>query len=141
MISSSECPASSSKYSCAESGRPRSAKSSTNISQRIGSSCDSVPLKSKTSARAGMGAHYRRRMPASALALALAAAFVHALWNVLIARARDPEAATAVAIVVAVLAFAPVAAIVWDVRARVWPFVLASGALELVYFALLAAAY
>src|SRR5262245_60136110 len=80
-------------------------------------------------------------MPASALALALAAAFVHALWNLLLARARNPEAATAVALVFAVAVFAPVAVAVWDVDARVWPFVVGSAAFELLYFALLAAAY
>ena len=32
-------------------------------------------------------------MPLDALALALAAAFLHAFWNLLIARAKDPEAA------------------------------------------------
>ena len=44
-------------------------------------------------------------MPGTALAFALAAAFVHALWNILLARARNPEAATAVALVVAVVVF------------------------------------
>lgn len=80
-------------------------------------------------------------MPASAFGLALAAAFVHAFWNVLLARARDPEAATAVALLVAELVFAPVAALTWDVRAGVWPFLLCSGALQLLYFGLLGAAY
>jgi drug/metabolite transporter (DMT)-like permease len=80
-------------------------------------------------------------VPTSALALALAAAFVHALWNFLLARARDPEAATAVALVVAVVAFAVPAVVFWDVDRRVWPYALGSAALELVYFALLAAAY
>ncbi len=73
--------------------------------------------------------------------LALAAAFVHALWNLLLARARDTEAATAVALVVAVVAFALPAAVFWDVDRRVWPYAAGSAALELVYFALLAAAY
>jgi drug/metabolite transporter (DMT)-like permease len=80
-------------------------------------------------------------VPASALAFALAAAWVHALWNILLARARDPEAAAAVALVTAVLVFAPVTALTWDVRPGVWPFLLASGALQLLYFTLLAAAY
>lgn len=80
-------------------------------------------------------------MPVSALLLALAAAVVHALWNVLLARARDTEAATAVALVVAELVFAPVTWAVWDVQASVWPYALVSGALQLVYFALLATAY
>jgi drug/metabolite transporter (DMT)-like permease len=80
-------------------------------------------------------------VPPTALALALAAAFLHAFWNFLLARARDPEAATAVALVVAVVAFALPAAVFWHVDGRVWPYVAASAALELVYFALLAAAY
>src|SRR5207244_6873327 len=45
-------PASSSKYSSAERGLPYSAKSSWKIARRIGSSCESVPLKSKMTARA-----------------------------------------------------------------------------------------
>src|SRR5947199_5340836 len=80
-------------------------------------------------------------MPGTALAFALTAAFVHALWNILLARARDPEAATAVALVVAVVAFAPAAAAGCDVDARVWPYLVGSAAFELLYFALLAAAY
>jgi drug/metabolite transporter (DMT)-like permease len=80
-------------------------------------------------------------VPATAFALALGAAFVHALWNFLLARARDPAAATAVALVVAVVAFAIPAAVFWDVDGRVWPYAVGSAALELVYFALLAAAY
>jgi drug/metabolite transporter (DMT)-like permease len=80
-------------------------------------------------------------VPAGALGLALAAACAHALWNLLLARARDPEAATAVALVLAVVAFAPVAAIAWDVEGRAVPYIVASAAFELAYFALLAAAY
>ena len=80
-------------------------------------------------------------MPASALAFALAAAFLHAFWNLLVARARDPEAATAVAIVVALVAFAPVAALSWRLESAVWPYLLATSCLQLGYTALLAAAY
>ena len=80
-------------------------------------------------------------MPASALGLALAAACVHALWNVLLARAKDVQAATAVALIVAEVVFAPVAVVLWNVHRAVWPFVIASAALQLLYFTLLAAAY
>jgi drug/metabolite transporter (DMT)-like permease len=80
-------------------------------------------------------------VPASALGLALAAACVHAGWNLLLARPRDPEAAMAVALLVAVAAFAPVAAVFGHADARVWPYVVATGVFELAYFALLAAAY
>src|SRR3990170_1483293 len=37
-------------------------------------------------------------MSAAAFTLALGAAFLHALWNLLLARERDPEPATAIAI-------------------------------------------
>ena len=80
-------------------------------------------------------------MPASAFLLALAAAFIHALWNLLLARARDTEAATAVAVVVGVVAFTPAALLTWDVDADVWPYVIGSTSFELVYIVLLAAAY
>jgi drug/metabolite transporter (DMT)-like permease len=80
-------------------------------------------------------------MPTDALLLALAAAFLHALWNVLLARTRDPQAATAVAFCIAVLAWAPVAAARWRVEAGVWPYVAGSAAFELAYVLLLGAAY
>jgi hypothetical protein len=41
-------------------------------------------------------------LPASAVALALAAAVMHAAWTLLLARAEDPEAATAVGLSAAV---------------------------------------
>ena len=80
-------------------------------------------------------------MPASALALALAAAFLHAFWNLLVARARDPEAATAVAILVALVVFAPVAAASWRLESAVWPYLVVTACLQLGYTGLLAAAY
>jgi len=80
-------------------------------------------------------------VPPEAFALALAAAFLHALWNVLLARARAPQAATAVAFCVGVVAWAPVAAARWRVEAGAWPYVAGSAALELVYVLLLGAAY
>lgn len=80
-------------------------------------------------------------MPVTALALALIAAFVHALWNVLLARARDIESATAVALITAEVVFAPVVVFTWDAQRAVWPFLLVTGLLQLVYFALLATAY
>lgn len=80
-------------------------------------------------------------MPTSALLLALAAAFVHALWNILLARARDVEAATAVALVTAEVVFAPVVVFTWHAERAVWPFLVVTGALQLTYFALLGTAY
>ena len=80
-------------------------------------------------------------MPTTALVLALLAAVGHAVWNMLLARARDPEAATAVAMLVGLVAFAIPAVIAWDVDSSVWPYVAGSAVLELLYIALLAAAY
>src|SRR3954468_2255198 len=90
--------------------------------------------------RAG-GAVETRSVPFAAFALALSSAFVHALWNLLLARARDSEAATAVALIAGTIAFAPVAALTWELDSGVWPYLAASAALEIAYFALLAAAY
>jgi drug/metabolite transporter (DMT)-like permease len=89
--------------------------------------------------RRGTGA--KLAVPAAAFALALGSAFLHALWNVMLARERDPEPATAIAICTSVLVFAPVAAVVWDVDSRVWPYIAVTSLLQLLYFALLATAY
>ena len=80
-------------------------------------------------------------MPASALALALGAAFLHAFWNLILARAPDVEAATAVALVAGIVAFAPVAVVGWDAESSVWPFLAVTSMLQLAYFLLLTAAY
>ena len=80
-------------------------------------------------------------MTTTALLLALTAALVHAVWNVLLARARDPQAATAVALLTAEVVFAVPAYLAWHMDSAVWPYIVASGALQLVYFALLVTAY
>jgi drug/metabolite transporter (DMT)-like permease len=80
-------------------------------------------------------------VPPDALALTLAAAALHAGWNVLIARAGDPEGAGAAAVLTGVAVFAPVAALTWQVEWSAVPYMAASATAELVYFALLAAAY
>jgi drug/metabolite transporter (DMT)-like permease len=76
-----------------------------------------------------------------ALALALAGAFVHAAWNLLLVRRPDPQAATAVALLAGSIAFAPVAALTWRIEPEAWPFVAVSSAIELAYFAVLAYAF
>jgi uncharacterized membrane protein len=80
-------------------------------------------------------------VPVGAFLLALSSAFIHALWNMLLARARDSEAATAIALVVGAVAFAPVAALTWQLDSGVWPYLAASATLEVAYIGLLAAAY
>ncbi len=66
---------------------------------------------------------------------------MHAGWNLLTARAEESQAATGVSLAFGALVFAPVAALTWHVDAAAVPYALASVALELCYFAMLAAAY
>ena len=79
-------------------------------------------------------------MAGGAVALALAAAVVHAVWNLLLARADDTEAATAVALGLGVGLFALPALLTWRVEADAWPYVAASTAFELGYVVTLAGA-
>src|ERR1700733_13379539 len=80
-------------------------------------------------------------MPLSALLLALAAAVVHATWNLLLSDSEDTHSATAVALVAGAVVFAPVAAAAWRFESSAWPYVLSSSALESLYVVLLATAY
>ena len=63
---------------------------------------------------------------------------MHAVWNVLLAGARDSQAFAAVVLLVGAIVGAPVAVFFWDFHAAVWPFLIATSFLELTYFALLA---
>jgi drug/metabolite transporter (DMT)-like permease len=63
------------------------------------------------------------------------------VWNLLLAGARDSHAFAVVVLLVGALVGAPVAVFFWDFHAAVWPYLLASSALELAYFGLLAFAY
>jgi uncharacterized membrane protein len=80
-----------------------------------------------------------------ALALALGAAFLHALWNVLLAGSRDSVAATGALLLFGVVLLAPAALLVGGftdaLSSEALPFVAASAVLELAYFVLLARAY
>jgi drug/metabolite transporter (DMT)-like permease len=80
-------------------------------------------------------------LPTSALLLALGSAALHAAWNLLIARARDVEAAAAATFVLSIALVAPFAVVWWEADADVWPYALASALLELAYLAGLANAY
>lgn len=80
-------------------------------------------------------------MPLSALLLALAAAVVHATWNLLLSGTEDTHSASAVLLVVGTLVFAPVAAVGWRFQSAAIPYVAASSSLETLYLALLATAY
>jgi drug/metabolite transporter (DMT)-like permease len=80
-------------------------------------------------------------VPAEALALALAAAFLHAGWNVLLRGSADVAARTVAVLCWSVVLFAPAAAATWRVSGSAAPYVAASAAAEGVYFVLLVAAY
>src|SRR5215218_9438559 len=80
-------------------------------------------------------------MPLDALALALGAAALHALWNLLLAREEDTQAASAVALLALVATLALPAALTWRVDGAAVPYIAGSAVLELAYVALLAAAY
>jgi drug/metabolite transporter (DMT)-like permease len=80
-------------------------------------------------------------VPPIALALALGAAFLHAGWNLMLARSRDSDASLAVAMVVGPMALLPLAVLTWRLEPEGLPLVAASAALELAYFAMLAWAY
>ena len=80
-------------------------------------------------------------MPLDALALALGAAALHALWNLLLAREDDTEAASAIALLALVATLVVPATLTWRVEADAVPFIAGSAALELAYVALLATAY
>ena len=80
-------------------------------------------------------------MPTEALALTLAAAVLHASWNVFLRGSEDVEASFAGVLGLSVLIFAPVAAATWRVSWSVAPYIAASAAFESLYFGLLVAAY
>jgi drug/metabolite transporter (DMT)-like permease len=77
----------------------------------------------------------------TALALALAAAALHAAWNTAVAGRDDPEAASAALLIVAPFLFLLPALLTWRVDADALPYVAASAVLHFGYFAGLAAAY
>jgi drug/metabolite transporter (DMT)-like permease len=80
-------------------------------------------------------------MSGAALALALGAAVLHAVWNLLLAGMRDVLAATAVALCSSIVVALPFALATWEVEREAVPWLVASGAVELAYFFTLTAAY
>ena len=59
----------------------------------------------------------------------------------MLAGARDSQAFAAVVVLVGAVVGAPAAVFFWELHAGVWPYVVATSALELAYFLLLAYAY
>jgi hypothetical protein len=80
-------------------------------------------------------------LPPLAVAVVLAAALLHATWNVLLARVPRGPDATAVGLAIGLAVWTPVAVVRWRVDAGVWPYLLGSAVLEVAYFAALNLAY
>src|SRR3954467_4493746 len=80
-------------------------------------------------------------MAVETLAIVLLAAFIHAFWNLIVVQARDRTATTTIVIIFGALLFLPLAILRWNVQPEAWPYIALSSVLELVYFALLVAAY
>ena len=80
-------------------------------------------------------------MPLTALVLSLAAAVVHASWNLLLARSRTPRPPRPWRSSSGLVAGAPVAMLEWDVHRAAIPFLVAASLFQLAYIALLVAAY
>jgi drug/metabolite transporter (DMT)-like permease len=76
-----------------------------------------------------------------ALALALGAALVHALWNLLVAGENDSQGATAVASLAGCVIFAPIVALTFDVQPEAVPWMALSSLVVLVYLWLLGIMY
>jgi drug/metabolite transporter (DMT)-like permease len=81
-----------------------------------------------------------RSLSTAAVLLALGAAVMHAAWTLLLARAPDTDAATAAALAIAVVVFAPFAALGWDVERAAVPYIALSAVFEIGFFAMLALA-
>jgi drug/metabolite transporter (DMT)-like permease len=80
-------------------------------------------------------------MSGAALALALGAAVLHALWNTLLAGSRDSVSATGALLLFGALMLAPFALFAGELTSAAIPFIAASAALELAYFVMLGRAY
>ena len=80
-------------------------------------------------------------MPLAALVLALGSAVLHAVWNLLLGRAKDVQAAAAATFLGSVAIALPFAIVWWHADPSVWPWALASTLLEAVYVVALALAY
>jgi drug/metabolite transporter (DMT)-like permease len=77
----------------------------------------------------------------AALLVLLAAALLHAGWNLLVKQSSDKQVFTGLALLAGALLAAPVLVLGFPFPARVWPYALASAFCEALYFAALATAY
>jgi drug/metabolite transporter (DMT)-like permease len=80
-------------------------------------------------------------VPITTFLLVLFAAFIHAIWNLIVVQSRDRIATTTIVVIFGALAALPFAVLRWEVQPEAWPYIALSSVLELVYFVLLIAAY
>jgi drug/metabolite transporter (DMT)-like permease len=80
-------------------------------------------------------------VPVDALLLALAAAVLHAGWNLVLAGQPDARLGAAGQLVVSTVVWAPVAFALWRIDSAAVPYLVAASLLQLANFAFLAAAY
>ncbi len=76
-----------------------------------------------------------------AAVIVLAAALVHALWNLLLSKSDGDHSRTAAVIMIGAIALLPLALADFRVKPAAWPFIAVSAVFELAYFALLSTAY
>jgi hypothetical protein len=76
-----------------------------------------------------------------AVGIVLTSALLHATWNVVLSRVPRGHDTTAVGLAIGLVAWTPVALWRWQLDPGVWPYVLGSAALELIYFVMLTVAY
>lgn len=80
-------------------------------------------------------------MPLSALGLLVAAAVLHACWNLLLKRTGAQQTFTWWALIVGAVVFSPALLFVAPVPSAAWPYIAASAILEALYFVVLIRAY
>lgn len=80
-------------------------------------------------------------MTGLALGLVLASGLLHALWNVLLAKAPRGFDTMAVANLIGFLAWLPVALVSWRIDRAAWPWLAVSAAFQILYFVVVNFAY
>lgn len=80
-------------------------------------------------------------MPLSALGLLLIAACLHTTWNLLIKRAGEKLIFTWWALIIGLLCFSPLLIQLGSFPLSIWPYVLASALMEVIYYFVLLKAY
>src|SRR5438046_2281791 len=80
-------------------------------------------------------------MPIGALALVLTAAVIHAIWNLAVKQAKEKQIILLWGVFIGVILYSPVFFFSESMPARAWPYILASGLMEALYYIALTWAY